>query len=322
MKGRGAKILIARAEAGAGTRGSSLGPNAIKVAAVNKGWPLFHNVEGENIVVPPVEDLPDDNSAAKHIDLVLEAHHSICTTTREVATEGFYPLLLLSGDHSNAAAFFSGIRDAFPKQKIGLIWIDAHGDLHSPFSSPTGNLHGMPLSMLLNIEISAHPEQVTPEIDEKWNKLKRMGKRKLSPKLHSEDLFFIGIRDLEEEEWKLIEENNMRYATSTQVQEQGVEVIADRAAEYFKDYDKIYISFDADSLDPSISEGTGTPVPNGLNKQGVIVLLNKLTSMPNFYALEVTEVNPLLDQQNKMAETIVDILQKVPLIDKIAHTTS
>ena len=228
----------------------------------------------------------------------------------ETQKEG-YTTLIFSGDHSSGAGFIAGMREAYPDKKIGVIWIDAHGDLHSPYTSPSGNMHGMPVAIILGVDNKENQtRRPKPEVVKNWEKLKQTGALHITPKIHPEDIIFIGIRDLEEQEWAVIKDNKIKYFGAKDIEKQGIAKVINKTKEHFAGYDAIYVSFDVDSLDPSISKGTGTPVPNGLSTDDAKKLLKAFYAMPNFKALEVTEVNPLLDCENKMATAVVKILRE------------
>ena len=229
--------------------------------------------------------------------------------------EGF-KTIIFSGDHSNAAGFFAGFREAYPDKKLGLIWIDAHGDIHSPYTSPSGNMHGMPIAILLgedNRENQIKP--VKPEVIKNWERIKRTGKRKLTPKLLPQDIVYVDIRSLERQEWETLKKLKIKYYPPEDMQKKGAHKTAKEIEKYFEHYDAVYVSFDVDSLDPSISKGTGTPVPGGLGLDEAKELLKVFTRMPNFKSLEITEVNPLLDNENKMANAVVNILRESLVIE-------
>jgi arginase len=168
----------------------------------------------------------------------------------------------------------------------------------------------MPIAILLGIDNLKHQaKKLKPDVIRNWEKIKRSGKSKCSPKLQPEDIIYIDIRDLEPQEWDAIHDNNIKYYTPEMRKKMGIQKIIDETIAHFKDYDGVYVSFDVDSMDPSISIGTGTPVPDGLSVDEAKMLLKSFSRMPNFKSLEVTEVNPLLDSQNKMATTVVKILR-------------
>jgi arginase len=304
------KILICSSEVGAGRRGASLGPDAIRISAVNLFYNIFDQLPSEEIKVRQVNRYRPEFKAAKYIKQIVDTHRKICEKMSDTLLDG-YNVLVLSGDHSNSAGFMAGFREAYPEAKIGLIWIDAHGDIHSPYTSPSGNMHGMPVAIMLGLDnLQYQIRNLKPEVVKNWERLKRIGKSKITPKILPEDIVYIDIRDLEDEEWAILNSLNIKHYTPERIQELGVERVIKEVSAYFRKYDALYISFDADSLDPAVSIGTGTPVPGGLSPLIAEQLLTAFTELPNFRALELTEVNPLLDCQNKMATAVVKILRE------------
>lgn len=190
-----------------------------------------------------------------------------------------------------------------------MIWIDAHADLHTPYTTPSGNMHGMPLAVSIaedNQECKVH------DLDEKtfkqWEQLKNMGKS--GQKVLPEDVVFISLRDFEKEEKHLIEKHGMKVITTSEVRRTGAENVCRKVLRYLSDCTDIYVSFDVDSLDASISKGTGTPVSNGLKEREVEDLISKFMQNRKICCFEITEVNPTLDKENLMAEIAFNILQR------------
>ena len=204
----------------------------------------------------------------------------------------------------------AGIKMAWPDSTIGVIWIDAHADLHSPFTTPSGNLHGMPLATALAED---NMENKVNDLDydtiEMWEKLKNVGG--IAPKIEYRDLIYMTLRDFEDQEGYLIKGNKVKVYTTTEIRKIGVTKICREALKYLSHCEKIYISFDVDSLDPTISRGTGTPVKGGINEREAADIILELIQNEKVCCLEFTEVNPTLDSENVMAETVFEILQKV-----------
>ena len=304
------KILICASEVGAGKRGASLGPDAIRIASVNMLYNLFNQVPSEEIKTQKLNKYSPQYKSAKYIKLIASTQAKICRKMCKAQLDG-YKTLIFSGDHSNAAGFFSGFREAYPDKKLGLIWIDAHGDIHSPYTSPSGNMHGMPMAILLGQDNKEDQiKSIKPEVIKNWEAIKMTGKRKITPKLLSEDIVYVDIRSLEKQEWDTLKKLKIKYFPPEYLHKKGAKKTAKEIEKYFENYHAVYVSFDVDSLDPSISKGTGTPVKGGLTLEEAKDLLKVFTRMPNFKSLEVTEVNPLLDKENKMAEAVVDILSE------------
>jgi arginase len=220
----------------------------------------------------------------------------------------FFPVVL-SGDHSLAGATITGIKMARPKSKVGVIWIDAHADMHTPYTTPSGNVHGMPLAVAINED---NADCAVHEIDEDtkkyWNQLKNIGKT--APKVFPEDVVFISLRDYEKEEKYLIDKYSMKVISTNEVRRKGPENIVRSVTRYLGDCTDIYVSFDVDSLDASISKGTGTPVGNGLREREAEDLISKFMQNRKVCCLELSEVNPTLDKENLMSEIAFNILQR------------
>ena len=305
------KIVITSSGLGAGKRGAELGPWALRVACANLEYEFFDSRE----IVVLENDHSLYNSLTKfdgpYLKEIINFNNESCEAI-STAVSSSDRCIVLSGDHSNAVGSISGLRKALPQSKIGVIWIDAHADLHSPYSTPSFNIHGMPLAALLgndNQEIgNASPTQDQVKF---WTDLMEIGGKDISPKLGHEDLLFIDIRDLEPPEWQVIKNNNIKHFEPGDRKKNGIDSIIAETLAYFDSYDVLYITFDVDSLDPSISRGTGTPVVDGLSKEEAIKLLKAFYHHEKCRMLEITEINPLLDTENKMAETVVEILRSV-----------
>lgn len=305
------KILISNSELGAGTRGSSLGPEAVRIAALEAQYPLFEEYDCEHIFDEPLKYYMGNETPLDHLEDFVPLYETLCGKTSE-ALYDYDKLVIFSGDHSNAPGFFSALKDNNPEKKIGLIWIDAHGDIHSPYTTPSGNVHGMPMAILLahdNIENKIRDLDETTEAI--WNKMKLTGSMGISPKLLPEDVVMIDLRDLEEEEWKIIHKLKIKHFTPKDRKKIGIEKIIEETKKYFSDYDQVYISFDVDSLDSSIVPGTGTPVENGLSKNEAAQLLKAFWNLDQCMALEFTEINPLLDERNKVAKVVISLLKEI-----------
>lgn len=305
------KFIFNKSEIGAGTRGASMGIDALIMAAISKGSSFFQNtpavyVNNQNHILAKANSF----KWAKYIDALVGIYEEVCTTVSEVMRDNKFPIII-SGDHASAGGSVAGIKDAFPDKRLGIVWIDAHADLHSPYTSPSGNVHGMPLATILNEDNKGFDlGDVEEETIKQWEKLKNVGG--ISPKANPEDLVFIGVRDTEKEEDHLIEKFKIvNYDPQTLRKEGVAKVLSDIKNDRLKDCDIIYLSFDVDSLDClEVSYGTGTPVENGLLESEAKTLLRGLLDWEKVVGLEITEINPLLDnKKNKMAETTLEILE-------------
>ena len=309
-KGKQIRLIEVKSEVGAGTRGASLGIDAVKIAALDFRSDFFRTHRSLNI--------PDDNAAlfgmiesryAKRIRSVLKMYERVGAAVRDTLKDGKFPIII-SGDHSTSGGSIAGVKMAYPDSRLGVIWIDAHADLHSPYTSPSGNMHGMPLATALaedNIENKVNT--LDYETIELWERLKNTGD--ISPKVEYRDLLFMTMRDFEEQEGYLIKQHKVKNFTTAEIKKTGVTKICREAMKYLAQCDKIYITFDVDSLDPSVSRGTGTPVKGGLNEREAADIILEFVQNEKVCCLEFAEINPTLDSENVMAETVFEILQKV-----------
>ncbi len=303
------RIVEVKSEIGAGTRGSSMGIDAIKIAALDFGSPFFKKFKATEI---PTENHlllePVVHDYAKRIKGIYSLNERIAKEIQKTLKREEIPIVL-AGDHSSALGTISGIRMAYPEKRLGVIWIDAHADMHSPYTTPSGNMHGMPIAGILG-EDNKERQQNKPDDEtiEYWEKLKNLGG--IMPKIQYNDLVFIALRDFEPPEEALIKNNKVRVFTLPEIRKKAVERIAIEALNYLDHCDLIYVSFDVDSMDSRISSGTGTPVPNGITEKEAGNLIYYIMRSKKICCFEMVEINPTLDRENLMAENAFEILQK------------
>lgn len=304
------RFIEVKSEIGAGTRGASMGPDAIKIAALDYGSNLFKKIESSEVQTENQLLFESTGSPyAKRIKGMLAVIDRTANAVKNSLKSNEFPIVL-AGDHSTSAGTISGIRMAYPKQRLGVIWVDAHADLHSPWTSPSGNMHGMPLAAVLN-EDNAQNKMNKPdkETQDYWAKIKKLGG--IAPKIEYSDIVYIGLRDVEPEESYLLKKHKVKIFSTNEVKRNGVEKIARDALAHLNRCHMIYISFDVDSMDSSISKGTGTPVRNGITEKEAGSLLVRLIQNEKVCCFEISEVNPTLDKENLMAENTFEILQRV-----------
>ncbi len=302
------KIIEVKSEIGAGTRGASLGVEAMKIASLDLKSDFFKQVD--TVEVENVNELLFDgakHSYAKFIDGVLIMEERVCLEVYEQLFDDFFPLIM-AGDHSTAYGTIAGIRKAYPKKRLGVIWIDAHADIHTPYTTPSGNMHGMALAMACGIDnLECKVNDPRGETIEYWEELKLVGGA--SPKIHPEDIVYVAVRDFEKPENYLINKYNINFIETEEIKKYGADVMASRALQMLDHCDLIYVSFDVDSIDSRVSTGTGTPVPNGLSVEEAKKLNEELAKDLKVVAWEIVEVNPTLDTENRMAESAFEILE-------------
>jgi arginase len=305
-------IVKVRCDISAGTRGADMGPDAIEVAAINKGNHLFDehdfvDIETENRAIYDPEEYPYAKRAEALYRIFVRLSECVGSL---LASPGSFPLVL-AGGHGTAAGTIAGIKLAFPEKRLGVVWIDAHADVHSPWTTPSGNLHGMPVAMGLGEDNLAHTRNaVSKETAAKWKQLVQVGG--IQPKFEARDLVYIGVRDTEEEETFLMAEKQIRNITVEELRQLGAEGAGKAALEHLQACDVIYVSFDVDSLDIRISNGTGTPVANGFLVPEVKALIRTLLDSGKVCCFEIAEVNPTLDKQgNVTAEIAFEVMDLV-----------
>jgi arginase len=305
-------FLLNRSEITAGTRGASLGPGAVMTAARKNGKMFFGEFPVDEIKdVNHLLDIPTIFEHAKRIDGLVQVYDALNEKVSNLLKNNKFPLLL-AGDHGSAGGTIAGIKSAYPQKRLGVVWIDAHADLHTPYTTPSGNIHGMPLSTAINEDnLECKVNDVSEETLNYWNKLKYVGG--IAPKILPEDLIFIGVRDTENQENEIMKVLNIKNHTVSELNQKGVSAIVSEIETQLKDCDIIYISFDVDSMDPSItSHGTGTPVDNGISPKQAEELLIKFAGNKKTVCMEFVEVNPCLDEKtNKMAEITAELIEVV-----------
>lgn len=304
------QIIVNSSEITAGTRGSSLGPDAVMTAARKKENYFFRDhamvrIENENHMLDTEVKYP----FARRIEGLVQVFDRISASVKLTLENGKFPYVLAS-DHGSAGGTIAGIKAAYPNKRLGIIWIDAHGDLHTPYTTPTGNMHGMPLATALgedNLECKSNEPHA--DIVEYWNKLKNTGIE--GPKLKPEDLVFIGVRDTEEQEDAIMERLGITNHTVESVRSEGTDAIIKKCLDQLSDCDMIYVSFDVDSMDPELtSYGTGTPVENGITPEEAQQFLCRFGEEEKLVCMEFVEVNPCLDnKKNRMAEVTFDLFE-------------
>lgn len=305
------ELIKNRSDIGAGTRGSDMGIDALEIAAINKGSHFFPDhphvdVKTRNASVY----VQDVNPFGKHIKQIFAQCSDVAAAVQKSLTQNHFPLVI-SGDHSSAIGTIGGIKSAFPDKTLGIIWLDAHADIHSPFTTPSGNLHGMPLAAVLGEDnMECQINEVDSQTVDHWEKLKNLGVD--GPKLHPKHLVYFGVRDTEEPEDKLIRRKGIKNYRVDEVRRKGIGACVQETIDRLEACDILYISFDVDSLDCElVSDGTGTPVPGGFLPHEITQLIQGILHTGKVIGMEVVEINPLLDSQgNHMAEIVFGILEQ------------
>jgi arginase len=281
---------------GSGRRGVDMGPSAIRIAGLGRELrALGHTVVDEgDIDLRNVEQLRVGDPHARYLAEITHANRLLAEKVRRVMRKGHFPLVL-GGDHSIAAGTVSGIA-AFARSRgrtVGVLWVDAHSDINTPATSPSGNVHGMPLAALLGLGPRA---------------LGGLGGR--FRKVDPEQVALVGIRSVDEGERAHLRRLGVHVYTMADVDRHGIHVVMEKAIEdVTRDTDYLHVSFDLDAVDPSLAPGVGTPVKGGLDYREAHLVMESLAASGAMSSLEMVEVNPILDDRNRSAEFAVELVQ-------------
>lgn len=289
-------IINVPLDLGASRRGTDAGPSAFRIAGLSKAVARlgYEMLAETDIPVPALESQPEKSEKARFKDEILAVCEHLATVTCQSLDAGEIPLVI-GGDHSIAMGTVSGVSAHFAKssQKLGLIWFDAHGDMNVPASSPSGNIHGMPLSHLLGYGDSDLSSilGVHPAVDPKH-------------------VVLIGIRDIDRNERAIIRESGVTAFTMRDIDEMSMGKVALEALRIVNDGTAgFHVSFDLDGCDPDVIPGSGTLVPGGVSFREAHLLLEECASDGRMTSMEVVELNPFLDHANISAERAVTLIQ-------------
>ena len=273
---------------GQSRRGVDMGPSALRYAGLDErlrrlGYPLR---DLGNLEIPERSTLPPDGGMA-FLPAVVHACEQMYQTAREAVAAGGLPLFI-GGDHSISAGTIGGATHDGPS---GVLWIDAHGDFNTPSTSPSGNIHGMPLAALCG---EGAPELV------------HLGRR--GPKVRPQDVVLIGIRDLDDAEKVALRTSGIAVYTMHDIDARGMAAVAREAIERLSHLPRIHVSLDMDSLDPRECPGVGTPVPGGLTYREAHLLMEILSQHAHVGSVDVVEINPILDHRNRTAQVALELV--------------
>lgn len=312
-------VITTNWEHGAGKKGTAAGPKRLEELISSS--PALKKYIGENSSLAVNSDfVPAANSTLsteiiplKNGSSLVEHVTALCEAVENTLLEGFTPLVI-SADHSNAIGTVSGLSRTLGGECIGVIWVDAHLDLHSPYTTPSGNAHGMSVNALINDdnkECGVEERILSPETLENWEKLKACKANKPDNCVDPKHLVFIGTRSYEPQEWALIEKHGILAITPEEIEKNGIQWVIDQVNIHLKDCKYRYMSFDVDSLDPSISEATGTPEANGLALSDAQFLFANMWNHPQMVCVEITEYNPTLPRPEAMEEAVIALINAI-----------
>ena len=292
------KILITNVhlDLGAGRRGTDMGSSAMHVAGVVPALEkLGHRVVGVyNIGQVSQEAAEVGDPKMRYLGVINEVCRELADLTEHSLESGEFPLVL-GGDHSQAIGSIAGISRYFKRQgkTLGVLWVDAHTDMNTPESSPSGNIHGMPLSTLLGYGA----KQLTSICGD-------------GPALSAEHVVVFGVRDVDKSEAELVKKTGVRVFTMSEIDARGAGACLEEAMQILKRATGgIHLSYDLDGSDPSVAPGTGTPVPGGLNFRESHLVCETLAKSGRLTSMEVVELNPIMDIENRTGKFAVWLIQ-------------
>jgi arginase len=289
------RIIGVPMDLGQSRRGVDMGPSALRGAGLQASIKkLGLQVEDiGNLSVKQPEEMPVGEKRAKYMQEIAETCGDVAAAAEKALSEGFLPLVL-GGDHSIAAGVAAGVANHFRKEKkqIGYLWLDAHGDMNTPESSPSGNVHGMPLAAIMGY---GAPELVD-----------LLG---FKPKAEPGNIVIVGARDLDAQERRIVKKSGIHVFTMRDIDERGMrEVMADALKYAMDDTAGVAVSLDMDFVDPSDAPGVGTPVRGGVTYREAHLAMEMIADTESMVSLEVVEINPILDEHNRTALLGVELV--------------
>jgi len=288
------KVIGVPLDLGQDRRGVDMGPSAIRVANLNARLrTLGYEVEDAgNVAVPIPEMMPFGNRRAKYLEEVAETCQRVARQVSGVMRRGFAPLVL-GGDHSIAIGTVAGLSRRYRErgQRIGLIWIDAHADMNTPQTSPSGNIHGMPLACCVGLG----PRELTHLLG-------------FAPLVRPENVALVGVRDVDVLEKPHVRQCGIRAFTMRHVDERGMRAVMEEAIQIAgHDTAGFHVSLDMDFIDPAEAPGVGTPIRGGGTYRETHLALEMVADTARMTSMEIVEVNPILDSENRTAKLAVEL---------------
>ncbi len=291
---RNIRVIGVPLDLGQSRRGVDMGPSAVRVAGLEARLEAIGHVveDAGNIAVAIPEQKKAGAANAKYLNEIT----ATCTKSAEMVLktleEGKFPIIL-GGDHSLAVGTVSGVAEFYRRknQKIGLIWIDAHSDINTPETSPSGNVHGMPLAALMGLG----PAELGNIYD-------------FSPKVRPENCVLVGIRDVDQHEKENIRRAGIQCFTMRDIDERGMRTVMEEALRMAgRGTAGYHISLDMDWIDPEDAPGVGTPVWGGATYREAHLAMEIISDHGRMLSFEIVEVNPVIDSHNQTADLAVEL---------------
>jgi arginase len=288
-------IIGAPLDLGQGRRGVDMGPSAMRVANLNgRVGSLGYVVEDRgNVPVDQAEASPEGHPRAKYLPQIAATCQRLAVSVEETLAGGGMPLVL-GGDHSVAVGTVSGVSHFYKQreQSVGLIWLDAHADMNTPESSPSGNIHGMPLACI----VGRGPEELT-------------GLFGYQPKIAPRNVVIVGLREVDTPEKPNVRAYGVHAFTMREIDEHGMKTVMNQAIQLACDGTAgFHLSLDMDFVDPKDAPGVGTPVRGGVTYREAHLAMEMICDSRRMLSMEVVEVNPVIDEVNRTADLAVELV--------------
>jgi arginase len=285
-------VLGVPMDLGQSRRGVDMGPSAVRYARLRETLEeLGHTVSDlGNIGVPIPEEAAgrDDGAGIAHLRTIREICGRTAEAARDAVADSVFPIFL-GGDHSISIGTVSGVASA--SGRTGVLWVDAHADFNTPATSPSGNVHGMPLSVLTG---RGHPGLV--------------GIGGEGASVRAEDVVLLGLRSVDLEERRSLAEAGARAYTMKEIDVYGAAHVVRQALKYLSHLERVHLSFDLDVVGPNLAPGVGTPVRGGLTYREAHLIMELINESETVTSLDVVEINPILDEKNMTAELAVELV--------------
>ncbi|HNY16808.1 MAG TPA: arginase [Treponemataceae bacterium] len=297
------RIIEMPLDYGASRRGSDMGPSAIRLAGLRDKLSSL-GIESDDLY-PPISIPPQEyidpatettHERARHLGPIVDACSQLATNVESVLRAGDFPLIL-GGDHSIALGSLAGVAAAQTAsgKRTGVLWIDAHGDFNTVDTTPSGNIHGMILAASCGYGL--------PELVKFYNPV-----RKIDPA----NVCYIGVRDLDPGERRLMHEAGVHVYTMTDIERNGIAAVTREVTRFFRErVDTVHVSFDIDAIDPRFAPGVGIEVPGGLSFREVLFVMEELAETDLVSSADVVEVNPIHDLRNTTAQMAVTLIGRL-----------
>ncbi|MCC6740890.1 MAG: arginase [Planctomycetia bacterium] len=285
------RIIGVPMDLGGDRRGVDMGPSAIRYADLEERLEkIGHKVEDQgDIPVPIPESRIIKDPTAKYLPEIVKANKMLADAVAKAVKDGCFPLVL-GGDHSIAVGSLWGVTRV--RKNVGILWMDAHGDFNTPETSPSGNVHGMPMAAALGRGRDTLVKNEDP-----------------ASRVNAMHVVQIGIRDLDPLEKRALRASGVHVFTMHEVDRYGMPAVIEKAMAHFAGCDHIHLSFDMDVIDPDEAPGVGTPVPGGITAREAHLALEMVAETHRISSMDLVEVNPILDERNRTAILATELIE-------------